>query len=131
MLGYLLSFLWVAENASTNRSVPSSPRRGLQPKNVSPSSFPKHRHHFLEQSPSFPNQQLPKERPFSHLETRLPSWEGRGVPLDSRKETFLMNFGKNGSFKANRLQGRRCGSLTSSFTSSRATKWDNVCKSAL
>lgn len=110
VLGYLLSFLWVAENASKNRSVPSSPRRGLQPKNVSP-SFPKHRHHFLARSPSLPNQQLPKEWPFSHLENRLPSGEGRGESLDSRKETFLMNCGKNCSFKASWLPGRRCGPL--------------------
>lgn len=108
VLGYLLSFLWVAENASKNRSVPSSPRRGLQPKNVSP-SFPKHRHHFLARSPSLPNQQLPKEWPFSHLENRLPSGKGRGVSLDSRKETFLMNCGKNCSFKASWMQEEGAG----------------------
>lgn len=48
VLGYLLSFSWVAENTSENRSVPSSPRRGLQPKNAIPFFLPKHRHHSLE-----------------------------------------------------------------------------------
>lgn len=53
--------------------VSCSPRRDLQPKNVTPSPF-QNRHHCLGRSPSFPTWQLPKDKLSSHLETRLPSW---------------------------------------------------------
>lgn len=103
--------LWVAENASKNRSVPSSPRRGLQPKNVSCFSPFQNRHCFLEQSPSFPTQQLLKEKP--------PTWrldfhlaKGRELSLDSRKKKHFLWTSKNRSSKSKWLQGRRYGSLT-------------------
>ena len=73
VLGYLSSVSWVAHNTSKNRSVSCSPRRDLQPKNVTPSPF-QNRHHCLGRSPSFPTWQLPKDKLSSHLETRLPSW---------------------------------------------------------
>lgn len=69
VLGYLLSSLWVAESASKNRPVLSSLRRDLQPKNVTLFSLPKHR-----RSPSLRTQQMPKDKPSCHLESRLPYW---------------------------------------------------------